>query len=354
MSACPECLVAATVRSHAVDRLEADGVSTSVAAQLLELDAGSLSERLGIAKSTASEHADVWALCRHDEGFPLGLFDFVRENDVPRVLFGRGDRSLLMELVQGNGVALVGARRASAYGRELAYQLGNDAAARGLTVVSGMALGIDGAAHRGALQGGGPTVAVLAGGPDAPYPRSHRLLYEQILERGCVVSENPPGSEARRWAFVARNRIIAALAQMTVWIEGTESSGARHTIDFAEQLGRTLGVVPGPVNSAMSTGPNGRLTDEGVVAVRGIDDITDSLALEFLDTFHATPPPSVSREEAQLLDLIASGHRTPRSLFEQLSGVDPREISRTLGLLELNGFLIRDSNGEYRQQARHD
>jgi DNA processing protein len=212
-----------------------------------------------------------------------------------------------------------------------------------------MALGIDGAAHRGALQAGGGTVAVLAGGPDSPYPRSHRLLYEQILETGCVISENPPGVEARRWAFVARNRIIAGISSMTVWVEGAESSGAKHTFDFADALGLPVGAVPGPVSSPMSAGPNGRLGLEGVRTIRGIDDVVAELAIEL-------GPPRLPGIEhggtglaSLLLDHIAAGSRTPRELSAALGEYSPREISQALGNLELAGAVVREPSGEYRR-----
>jgi DNA processing protein len=217
-----------------------------------------------------------------------------------------------------------------------------------------MALGIDGAAHRGALQGGGRTIAVLAGGPERPYPRSHRLLYEQIVDRGCAVSESPPGSEARRWAFVARNRIIAAMAGMTVFVEGGESSGAKHTVEFARDASKLVGAIPGPVTSPMSTGPNAELADAErgeAHVVRDVSDVLDALALDgkapTLPGFGADPDDGISDLERHVLELLGSGERTPRQLAQALPERDPREISRVLGALELRGRIVRDSTGEY-------
>lgn len=350
MSSCAECFRAACLRSDAIELLERRGVAPGRAGELLKGDPAALFKELGPADAVeVDDLGGCWAICRHDDAYPMALTAFERESDIPHVIFGRGDQAVLGEAAAGRAIALVGARRASAYGREVAYQLACEAAASGLTVVSGMALGIDGAAHRGALQGGGPTIAVLAGGPDRAYPRSHRLLYDQIVERGCVISENPPGSEARRWAFVARNRIIAALSELTVWVEGSESSGARHTVEFADQLGRLVGVVPGPVTSPMSAGPNRRLGDAGVIPVLGIDDLLESLDLAFLPRARTRRDVDHDPETQTLLELVASGHRTPRSLSEQLSGSSPREISQQLGLLELSGILLRDSSGEYRR-----
>lgn len=340
------------MRSEAMTLMEQRGLGAEETARALELPLEEVlrglgaKARTGVSGLEAAGH-ELWTLCRHSAGFPDRLTEFQRESDVPHVLFGFGRRELLAPTTAS--LAIVGARRASAYGREVAYSLANDAAARGIEVVSGMALGIDGAAHRGALQAGGATVAVLAGGPDTPYPRSHRLLYEQILESGCVVSENPPGVEARRWAFVARNRIIAGISSMTVWVEGAESSGARHTFEFADALDLPVGAVPGPVNSPMSAGPNARLGAEGVRTIRGIDDVVEELAIEI------APPrlPGIDRAGSglaeQLLDHIAAGERTPRELAAALPHRSQREISQALGTLELAGVIVREPSGEYRR-----
>ena len=147
-------------------------------------------------------------------------------------------------------MTVVGARRASTYGREVARELGRELAAAGLVVVSGLAFGIDACAHRGALEGG-LTVAVLGCGADVAYPAAHRSLWRRICERGLVLSELPPGTGAWRWTFPARNRIMAALAGMTVVVEAAERSGSLITADLAADLGRDLGAVPGPGRLAL-------------------------------------------------------------------------------------------------------
>lgn len=337
------------MRGEAMTLMEQRGLRAQDAGHALEHSFEQLIVDLGVDQEPDVRASyGTWTACRHSADFPPALTRFPRESDVPLALYGVGRRDLLGQVAGSGAIAIVGARRASTYGREVSYSLASDACKRGLAVVSGMALGIDGAAHRGALQAGGPTVAVLAGGPNRPYPRSHRLLYEQILEEGCVISENPPGTEARRWAFVARNRIIAGLASMTVWVEGTEQSGARHTLDFASELDLPGGVVPGPVSSPMSAGPNSRLGDAGVVPVRGINDILTELQLEL------TPAPRpagecLPGEDTAILDLITSGVRTPRELAKALAGTSAREISQTLGRLELSGAVVREPSGEYRR-----
>ncbi len=169
---------------------------------------------------------------------------------------------------------MVGARRASSYGRALARELGRELAAAGLVVVSGLAFGIDACAHRGALEAG-RTVAVLGCGADVAYPAAHRSLWRRIQESGLVLSELPPGTGAWRWSFPARNRIMAALAAMTVVVEAAERSGSLITADLAADLGRDLGAVPGPVNSRVSAGPNNLLAG-GACLVRDAQDVLDA------------------------------------------------------------------------------
>ena len=150
-----------------------------------------------------------WSTCAHRAGLPPGLAALGPAG--PRALSGTGDRELITALDPERAVTIVGARRAGAYGREVAFELGRTLAAAGIVVVSGMAIGIDCAAHEGALAGGGPTVAVLGPGAERAYPRSARGLYERIRGNGAVVSELPPGTPTFRWMFPARNRLMAAL-----------------------------------------------------------------------------------------------------------------------------------------------
>jgi DNA processing protein len=298
--------------------------------------------------SDAHDRDGLWTVCRHEPEFPERLRLFADVSDVPAVLYGVGRKELFDDLTDDNGLAIVGARRASAYGREVAYSLANEAAAAGMIIVSGMALGVDGAAHRGALQGGGRTIAVLAGAPELAYPRSHRLLHEQIRAAGCVISENPPGSQAQRWAFVARNRVIAGLAAMTVFVEGSEQSGAMHTVNFAEELGAGVGAVPGPITGPLSTGPNKLLSDPGVSVIRGVSDVLDSLAMSFdAPMLPGLGDDAVDQLGREILELISAGDRTPRELSQSLPDSSPREISRALGQLELLGMVEREASGAY-------
>ncbi len=201
----------------------------------------------------------AWATCRHDEVYPEWLGDL---GDAPSVIFGRGDPGRLAGLPREDTVTIVGSRRPSHYGREIAREFGREIAAAGFAVVSGMAMGIDSCAHEGALDAGGLTVAVLGTGVDVPYPPRATRLYERIVERGVVVGELPPGTQARRWMFPARNRIMAALGRMTVVVEARERSGSLITAEMAQDLNREVGAVPGRVGK-LAGGGNERPAPRG-------------------------------------------------------------------------------------------
>jgi DNA processing protein len=345
MNACETCLSQSFSRASKLQTLEAEGASAEQVRRALDDD------RAATGADPASD-AKLWTLCRHESGYPARLTHFERVADQPLVIYGVGSQSVLEATELKPTVAIVGARRATAYGREVAYTLARDCAEAGIVVVSGMALGIDGAAHRGALQGRGPTIAVLAGDPQTPYPRSHRLLHEQIIANGCVISEMPPGTVAKRWGFVSRNRIIAGLAALTIVVEGSEDSGARHTVAFAEDLGLEVGVVPGPVTSPMSAGPNAALAEGRAAAIRGIEDVQALLGLQpgvAPELFDLQAP---SAEAEQVLQAIACGQRDPRAIALQLPNLSPREISRLLGELELLGRIRRGAGGEYELTGR--
>ena len=217
-----------------------------------------------------------WRIRRGEEGWPECLAELpaVDEKE-PEVLFGLGDRGLLTQSDPDRTVTIVGSRRSGAYGRQVARDIGFGAASAGLLVISGMALGCDSAAHEGALDANGATVAVLGGPADVPYPRSKEPLYRRILASGgAVVSERPSGTEIHPSLFPARNRIMAALAGFVVIVEGAHRSGTQHTVKQAARLGREVLAVPGPVNSSLSELPN-ELISEGAAVVRDAQDLLD-------------------------------------------------------------------------------
>jgi DNA processing protein len=289
-SACPDCLRRSRLLAHLAPYIEkiATGASGSRSPELLRLSnedlaaaaAPNISTQLLARVAAVPERqlqadlvaAQCWGCCRHDESFPIGLRD---APDAPWALIGRGDLALLERLEPEATVTIVGARRASSYGRGVARELGRELAAAGLLVTSGLAFGIDACVHRGALEGG-TTVAVLGCGADVAYPASHRSLWRRICEQGLVLSELPPGTGVWRWTFPARNRIMAALGGMTVVVEAALRSGSLITADLATDLGRDLGAVPGPVNSRGSAGTNDLLAG-GACLIRDGQDVLDAM-----------------------------------------------------------------------------
>ena len=290
--------------------------------------------------------AGLHAVCRHEAAFPDPLLELV---DPPGLLHSTAPPERLAELCGGPAVAVVGTRRASAYGLEVATAMGRGLAAAGVTVISGLALGIDAAAHRGAIEGGGRTVAVLGCGADRPYPRINRPLYERIRRRGAVVAELPPGQPPARWTFPARNRIMAALARVTVVVEAATRSGSLITAAFAGDLGRDVCAVPGRVTSRMAAGANQLLLD-GAQPVRGAADVLDLVlgagawdraAVERPVLARATLDPTL----AEVLRAVEAGEALDGSA--ESTGMSAGELRAALGRLELLGLVRRAALGDY-------
>jgi DNA processing protein len=356
--ACTECLRRARLLAHLAPYIEkvATGSPGSRSPELLRLCdedlakvvapkvAGRVLARVGAVPERVlrDELADAgcWAVCRHDERFPIGLRDAA---DAPRALIGRGDPALLERLEPEAAVTVVGARRASAYGREVARELGRELARAGLAVVSGLAFGIDACAHRGALEGG-LTVAVLGTGVDVAYPPSHRGLWREVGESGLVLSELPPGSTAWRWSFPARNRIMAALAGMTVVVEAAERSGSLITADLATDLGRDLGAVPGPVGSRLSAGPNNLLAG-GACLVRDAQDVLDAMLGPGARRLERAGP-SLAPGPHEVLEAVERGAQTPDAVAAEL-GLSGGEAAATLADLEASGYVACSLLGLY-------
>ena len=353
MSACDACLRRTELIAAIAPRLDIEwrrrsapaGVLALPDEDLLALDPTGCAERGYDAFSAArdrAERAGLGVICRCDDGYPAGLQELA---DAPAVLHVAGRAEALAAEA---AVAIVGARRGTPYGIEIARALGRSLAAAGVPVVSGMALGIDSAAHVGALDAPDPPapVAVLAGGADVPYPASRRRLYAQLVERGCVVSELPPGFAAFRWCFVARNRIIAALAALTVVVEAAERSGSLTTADFAAQVGRPVLAVPGPITSRFSAGTNG-LIAAGAGVVRGTRDVLDQLRGPTAAGARPASPPAVPIEPRlrQLLDAVERGHGSLAELVTR--DAESAQVLRDLTELELRGLVRRDFGGRY-------
>jgi DNA processing protein len=279
---------------------------------------------------------DVRRLSRRDTEYPPLLAAI---HDPPRELFLRGNGGAA--ILARPSVAVVGARSCSSYGRSVARSLAREVAAAGLVVVSGMARGIDGEAHRGALEAGGTTVAVLGCGIDRDYPAAHAELARRIRDRGLVVSEYEPGVEPAPWRFPARNRIIAGLCAATVVVEARERSGALITADFALEEGRDVLAVPGEITSALSGGTNA-LLKLGAAPVTCAGDV-----LELFDLVHVRPEPAPLGPAAEMLfERLRDGPRTADELV-RASGVDPARASAALLELELARRVVLE-DGVYR------
>ncbi len=283
--------------------------------------------------------AELQVICRCDPSYPSALWDLEAE---PVVLHVAGGLDRFLELAARDAVAIVGARRASPYAMENARALARGVAGH-LNVISGMASGVDTAAHEGALEGRGGTIAVLASSPERPYPPSSRRLHQQIIASGAVVSELGPGVPARRWMFPARNRIIAALAEMTVVVAARMGSGAMLTIGDAESMGRKVGGVPGQVTAPLSWGPHLVLRLGGEV-VRGPDDVLMSLDHDRL--------PDTNRRDAlddprymALYEALADGYELPVAFTE--AGLDAEGGLAVLAALEIGGHVRRQAGGRY-------
>ena len=265
---------------------------------------------------------------RGEPGYPLLL---TRIPDPPPSLWLRGDAD--PRLLSETAVAVVGARACSGYGRAVARMLASGAADAGAVVVSGLARGIDGEAHRGALAASGRTVAVLGCGIDRDYPAAHAELARAVLAGGgLVVSEYEPGVEPAPWRFPARNRIIAGLAAATVVVEARERSGALITADFALEDGREVLAVPGEITSALSAGTNALLR-QGATPATCVADVLEAVGLE------ASPPATVDPDDPSavaVLAALAAGSTTADGLV-RATGLAAGDVATALTLLELAG-----------------
>ena len=244
-------------------------------------------------------------------------------------------------------VAIVGTRDSTAYGERITRSLTRTLVRAGVTVISGMARGIDGAAHRTALEEGGDTVAVLGTGIDVPYPVGHRQLHRAIAERGLVVSENPPGMRAHKGAFPKRNRIIAALAPVTIVVEAGFRSGALNTASQALELGRTVAAVPGPIDSEQSRGSNQLLRD-GAVLIAAPEDALTLLGISAPADARAAMP-TLPETEQKVWDALDAGFAEMDSL-PGTTGLSMAECLASVTSLEILGLVECSLAGEVRRR----
>jgi DNA processing protein len=275
-----------------------------------------------------------------DGEFPASLRDL---ESVPLHLWVMGDLSILRDRP---AVSIVGTRELTAYGERVTRGLTNAFVRAGATIVSGMARGIDSVAHVAAMECGGKTAAVLGTGIDVAYPASHRPLHRRIRERGCVISESPPGVRAIQGCFPKRNRLIAALGKITLVVEAGVKSGALNTATWAEGMRREVGVTPGPIDSPASAGVNSFLRDGGGHLIATIDD---ALTLAGL----SPPAKSPIQFDSPAEEAVWNALKRPAANFDVLTGrtsLPARLCLETVTALELRGLVDCSITGELRRR----
>lgn len=300
-------------------------------------------------------------VCPGDDEWPDGLSwelgvlgGDVREMAPPWALMVRGQPPLAASLVRS--VAVVGARATTAYGAHVAKELGFALAEAGVSVVSGGAYGIDGAAHRGALAArAAPTVAVLACGPDVPYPRGHDRLLQQVAAEGLVVSEVPPGSAPLRMRFLVRNRVVAAMTRGTVVVEAALRSGSLSTAGRALDLGRPVMAVPGPVTSPQSAGCHELVRSKGAVLVTSAAEVLDVVGASgehLLDPPRgpASPRDDLDATVRRVLDAVPVRVPVGVARVARSAGVSALVVQRALPALLVAG-LVEQREGGWRLTA---
>lgn len=270
----------------------------------------------------------------HEPEWPSQLDDL--GDQAPILLWVQGEASLREVLLRS--VSIVGARACSPYGRAQAEMIAAELALFGWTIVSGGAYGIDAAAHRGALVGGGSTVLVTAGGVDCPYPRAHENLYQRVIAAGAVVSEVPLGAAAVRHRFLTRNRLVAAVSRGTVIVEAARRSGTSATATAAHDLARHVMAIPGPVTSDLSAGCHDLLRDGRAVLVTGCSDV-----VELVGALGGEPPGD--QLSLELLQALVRCQEADESQLADAVGRDQPHVAAKLAGLEGAGLVNRGRRG---------
>src|SRR5208282_3960127 len=260
-----------------------------------------------------------------DPEYPQSLLQIY---DPPVMLYVRGD----MGILNSPSLSIVGTRRPTVYGTQMAERIGRDLASRGLTIVSGLARGIDAIAHQGAMAAGGRAIGVLGTGIDVCYPKENKKLYEKVLERGAIISEFPTGSHPAPENFPVRNRIVAGMPLGVVVVEGAQYSGSLITARLAMEFGREVFGVPGNVTQAVSFAPN-QLIKQGAKLVTNAEDV-----IEELPTPVRAALVQAERPESEQRNLLAAAALKPveKKLYDLLSTDDPRHIDDIVECSGLN------------------
>jgi len=318
--------------------LKASGLcSQKVVSQLTDREA----RKMTASVSEKIKGCDMDVITINDKNYP----DMLRYiHDPPLVLYCRGTLEH-----DANCIAVVGSRRATWYGLDMAVRLSRELAENGITIVSGMARGVDSKAHKGAIEGGGRTIAVLGCGVDTAYPPENKDLMNEIIKHGAVISEYLPGTKPSPFNFPARNRIISGLSLGVTIIEAGEKSGSLITADFALDQGREVFAVPGNINSANSIGTN-RLIRDGAKIVTCVGDILDELNISY-NTQNTNDPAvklkkmKLSGDEKTIVQRLLNGP-VHMDVLSRDCGISVQMAASILVMLELNG-LVEQLPGQY-------
>ncbi len=309
------------------DTLRAIGLHPRIVDNLLQMRREIDLERCWQQIETFGIHVLTW----DEEAYPVRLKEI---DQPPPVLYVRGE----LQIADEWAVAIVGTRRVTAYGRQVTEELAGTLARQGVTVVSGLARGVDSIAHDAALKAGGRTLAVLACGLERIYPPEHRRLAEQIMSQGALVGDYAPGTPPDSANFPPRNRIISGLAQATVVVEAGETSGALITAAFAADQGREVFAVPGNIYAPQSKGSN-RLIQQGARPLLAVDEVLEALNLEQVQSYvQARLALPVDEVERKLLEVLSQQPLHVDEIRVQTS-LPVEKVSATLTLMELKGMV---------------
>lgn len=311
------------------------------------------------AQRDAQPERDLWKLERMG-GWLLTIFDerysplLRRLPDAPSCLYVLGT----VEETDERAIAIVGTRKPSDYGRRIAYRIASELATSGFTVISGLAEGIDTAAHKGALDSGGRTFAILGCGLDVIYPRSNKELARQIVDNGALLTEFPLGTKPQAWHFPQRNRIISGMSLAVVVVEAPINSGALITADWAAEQGRDVFVVPGPVDQPSFEG-NHRLLREGARVFTSVADMLEELGVTALKKPEPTKAslrgqlklPDLSPAETKIWSVLTGDWKHADDIVRE-SQLTTGEVLSALTLLELKGIVERTDGNRYRRSQK--
>jgi len=323
-------------------QLQSSGLSTKLCQSLKETDEKQLQHVLSWLESSANHHL----VCINDQQYPALLKSI---HDAPLVLFVHGEVALLSQ----HQIAMVGSRNPTRGGQETAYAFAKHLASTGLIITSGLALGVDGASHQGALDTGSPTIAVTGNGLDRVYPARHRDLAHQIAEQGALVSEFPPGTKPLPHNFPRRNRIIAGLSLGTLVVEAAQKSGSLITAYKALEQSREVFAIPGSIHNPLARGCH-QLIRQGAKLVETAQDVLEELSSIAQASFEmsespAKPvgvPPVQDESHQVILDAMAYDPVNIDTLANR-TGMTAHDISSILLILELEGTISSQPGGRY-------